>query len=321
MDIEKGISSTKTLSITTDVYTMNSSNNDNSQPESTNSKEIINICVNDDITENHLENLTNESITKKNEEIIDNGIMVEKKNVNNSNMINGWVKSTDDLYYYYENGNRIKELDRVRDNKWRERELNNTSIYEVGEYDSDLKRNGLFRKYINDTICEESIYKDDKFLRKCKLFNGGKVNEYDENGYLVYVGKFTIDENGEFRKSKNEIKDEYIYYNYSHESFFSVLYKDNEISGIGWILSLILIGIYDFGVGWYSYCWKHISYEDFYVYFNLSISQFALAIESHMNYRDDCGKLSMGSSFFFIFFSISVSLDYSGISFICIIMI
>ena len=99
MDIEKGISSTKTLSITTDVYTMNSSNIDNSQPESTNSTEIINVCVDDDITENHLENLTNESITKKNEEIIDNGIMVEKKNVNNSNMINGWVKSTDDLYY------------------------------------------------------------------------------------------------------------------------------------------------------------------------------------------------------------------------------
>ena len=118
---------------------------------------------------------------------------IKEKVMYKNDVLNGWSRfyknGKEDVVYLYENGNRVKKL--VRENElYREVDMNNEGNYEIGHYDENRIRDGLFYKYENDALKEENEYKNGVFVRKTKDFVKNEMIEYNENGDKIYQGGY-----------------------------------------------------------------------------------------------------------------------------------
>ena len=82
-------------------------------------------------------------------------------NLSDLNKKNGWELHLDNdstkVYYFYENGIRIKKMELCNDNKWKETDLTKTNIYEIGQSFKDMHRYGYYRKFENEILLETEL--------------------------------------------------------------------------------------------------------------------------------------------------------------------
>ena len=76
---------------------------------------------------------------------------------------------------------------------WKEVDMNNEWNYSLCKLDKQFRHQGICKKFVQGILTEESMYKDDKVVRKCREIRGREMTEYDENGVKIYQGEYKQD--------------------------------------------------------------------------------------------------------------------------------
>ena len=118
-------------------------------------------------------------------------------NISDLNKKDGWnlhyKTKQEEIYYYYENGVRIKKMERQSDGKWKESDLMNPNVYEIGDDFERKCRYGYYLKYENGILKEENKYFRDSQIGVHKEFEDNIMKEYNLKGELIYLGSYTMD--------------------------------------------------------------------------------------------------------------------------------
>lgn len=174
------------------------SNHDNSEKkkshpgnQTSNSDSCIEISV-----------IQNEESQIRNERNESDMIGIEKNksfqvvNISDVNKEDGWYlhykNGNNEFYYYYENGVRIKKMERLSTGEWKEYSLLDNNIYEIGCSFYNKKKYGYWLKYENGILKEENEYFNGKQKGVHKEFSGNEMKEYDLDGNLLYCGNYLI---------------------------------------------------------------------------------------------------------------------------------
>ena len=174
------------------------SNHDNSEKkkshpgnQTSNSDSCIEISV-----------IQNEESQIRNERNESDMIGIEKNksfqvvNISDMNKEDGWYlhykNGNNEFYYYYENGVRIKKMERLSTGEWKEYNLLDNNIYEIGCSFYNKKKYGYWLKYENGILKEENEYFNGKQKGVHKEFSGNEMKEYDLDGNLLYCGNYLI---------------------------------------------------------------------------------------------------------------------------------
>ena len=167
-------------------------------------------------------------------------------NLSDLNKKNGWELHLDDdttkVYYYYENGIRIKKMELRNDKTWKETDLTKKDVYEIGQSFKNMYRYGYYRKFENGILLEENKYYKDELVGIHRVFNGKNMSEYDLNGDLLYCGQYSM-RKGIF--SRDGLGKEYL----NNELIYDGKWYDNERYGLG--------KEYENGEVYIDVYWKH----------------------------------------------------------------
>lgn len=167
---------------------------------------------------------------EKNQQSLSENTAFRIVNLSDLNKKNGWELHLDDdstkVYYFYENGIRIKKMELCNDNKWKETDLTKTNIYEIGQSFKNMHRYGYYRKFENDKLLEENEYYKDELVGIHRVFDGNNMSEYDLNGNLLYCGQYSMRE-GVF--SRDGFGKEYLH----NELIYDGKWFGNKRNGFG----------------------------------------------------------------------------------------
>lgn len=146
--------------------------------------------------------IQNEESEKRNERNVSekSGIVKSKSfqvvNISDMNKEDGWYlhykNGNNEFYYYYENGVRIKKMERLSTGEWKENSLLDNNIYEIGYTFYNKKKYGYWLKYENNELKEENEYSNGKQKGVHKEFSGNEMKEYDLDGNLLYCGNYIL---------------------------------------------------------------------------------------------------------------------------------
>lgn len=178
--------------------------------------------VNNNIIEINI--VSDENMLDKNEELDKNNHSLSYVKNNSNTVVNisdlnkkdGWnlhyKTKQEEIYYYYENGIRIKKMERQSDGRWKESDLMNPSVYEIGGDFVRNRRYGYYFRYENGILKEENEYSFGKQIGVHKEFEDNIMKEYTLKGELIYVGSYAMNSNqlysirqgygSEYRKGK-----------------------------------------------------------------------------------------------------------------------
>ena len=183
-----------------DVYAYPSPSNNHMQnnvKQGEESNQNVEISVLKDEEENHDSKEMNKD-NQKNPLFSKSSVIIV--NVNDIDYEDGWhlhsQYDNEEKYYYYNDGIRIKKMERMADGKWKETDFLTGNVYEIGDHFDGNIRDGVFKKYENNVLTEVNTYKKGKQIDYRQVIEQSVMNEYDLKGNLVYCGGYKETDKG-----------------------------------------------------------------------------------------------------------------------------
>ena len=130
-------------------------------------------------------------------EFYENGLSKEKITYKKG-VAEGWgcvMEKGQEKWFFYSGGKKKSELTKNGDGYWIENEIGSGRMLSVCKYNDNHEKQGIGYVYKGNELAEEVEFSNSEVVKTFKKFQGNEMEEVNENGQVVYKGRYLNDMN------------------------------------------------------------------------------------------------------------------------------